>query len=70
MIEECLKFELQDELINHVVIFDCILGDFFYCEQPASGFVNGLIDNSKLALPQAFPQYEIIDLNILDFLIF
>lgn len=65
MVEVSLQLELEDELVDHQVGLDHLLGHFFYGAQPARGLVDCLVHYAELALAQAPPQHKIIHLHVL-----
>ena len=61
VVAETLDFDLEKELVLHVVFLYHFLRDFLKGKQPTSCLVNRLEHCSKLALSQAFTQMEVVD---------
>ncbi len=61
IVHESLQFEFQDELVNHVMAFDDLFGDFFDCEEGIGLFVDCLVNCAELALTQGLAKLKVAD---------
>jgi hypothetical protein len=63
IVHESLKFELQDELVDHVMAFDDLFGHFLDCEEGIGLFMDRLVNCAELALAQGLAELEVVDGN-------
>jgi hypothetical protein len=61
IVHESLEFEFQNELVNHVMAFDDLFGDFLDCEEGIGLFMDCLVNCAELALAQGLANLEVAD---------
>lgn len=54
-----LQFDLEYELVDHVVAFDGGFGHFLECVEGVGGLVEGLVDGAEFALAELTAEVEV-----------